>query len=425
MLDLKFVRENLDLVRRKLKERGSTFDLAELERVDAEWRKLLIEVEELKHRRNVVSEEVGRRKRAGEDAEALITEMREVSARIKKLDDEVKAYDERLKALLLELPNLPHDSVPVGRGSEDNVLIHRWGEPRRFPFEPKPHWELGETLGILDLGRAAKLSGARFALLKGAGALLERALINFMLDLHTKEYGYIEVFPPLLVNADTMLGTGQLPKFGEELFKTWEDELYLIPTAEVPVTNLHRGEILPPGTLPLHYVACTPCFRREAGSYGKDVRGIMRQHQFNKVELVMFVEPENSDEALEDLTRHAAEVLKRLNLPYQVVALCTGDLGFAATKTYDIEVWLPSQGVYREISSCSNCGDFQARRAGIRFRRSPKAGAEYVHTLNGSGLAVGRTWIALVENYQQEDGSILIPEVLRPYMNGLEWITKS
>jgi len=429
VLDLKFVRENIELVRRKLKERGSPFDLNELERVDVERRKLLVEVEELRHRRNLVSEEVGRRKRAGEEVEALTAEMREVSARIKKLDEAVKAYEERLKALLLELPNLPHASVPVGKGSEENVLVRRWGEPRRFPFKPKPHWELGENLGILDLGRAAKLAGTRFALLRGAGALLERALINFMLDLHTNEHGYTEVFPPLLVNADTMMGTGQLPKFEEDLFKTSKAEeedgrLYLIPTAEVPVTNLHREEILPPGTLPLRYVAYTPCFRREAGSYGKDVRGIMRQHQFNKVELVMFVEPEKSDEALEELTRHAEEVLKRLKIPYQVVALCTGDLGFAAAKTYDIEVWLPSQGVYREISSCSNCGDFQARRAGIRFRRSPKASAEYVHTLNGSGLAVGRTWIAVVENYQQEDGSILIPEVLRPYMNGLERITR-
>ncbi|MFN3477350.1 MAG: serine--tRNA ligase, partial [Candidatus Methylomirabilales bacterium] len=390
-------------------------------------RRLLTEVEQLKHRKNVVSEEVGRRKRAGEEVEGLIAEMREISEKIKKLDEEIKAYEERIQELLLLIPNLPHDSVPVGSGSEENVEVRRWGMPRPFDFEPKPHWEIGEKLGILDLGKAAKLSGSRFALLTGAGALLERALINFMLDLHIKEHGYTEVFPPLLVNADTMLGTGQLPKFEEELFKTFKDEggeLYLIPTAEVPVTNLHRDEILPPGSLPLNYVAYTPCFRREAGSYGKDVRGIMRQHQFNKVELVKFVEPEASYEALEELTRHAEEVLRRLNIPYRVVALCTGDLGFASAKTYDIEAWIPSQGVYREISSCSNCEAFQARRAGIKFRRHPKARAEYVHTLNGSGLAVGRTWIAVVENYQEEDGSVVIPEVLRPYMNGLERIVK-
>lgn len=427
MLDLRFIRENAELVRRKLQERGVVFDLNGLLRSDAERRRLLTEVEQLKRRKNIVSEEVGRRKRAGEEAEGLIAEMREVSEKIKKLDEEIKAYEERIQELLLLIPNLPHESVPVGSGSEENVEVRRWGIPRPFTFEPKPHWEIGEKLGILDLGRAAKLSGSRFALLMGAGALLERALINFMLDLHTKEHGYTEVFPPLLVNADTMLGTGQLPKFEEELFKTFKAEdgkLYLIPTAEVPVTNLHREEILPPGSLPLNYVAYTPCFRREAGSYGKDVRGIMRQHQFNKVELVKFVEPEASYEALEELTRHAEEVLRRLNIPYRVVALCTGDLGFASAKTYDIEAWIPSQGTYREISSCSNCEDFQARRAGIKFRRHPKARAEYVHTLNGSGLAVGRTWIAVVENYQEEDGSVVIPEVLRPYMNGLERITK-
>ena len=434
MLDLRFIREKADLVRRKLQERGAAFDLDGLLKYDTERRRLLAEVEQLKHQKNVVSEEVGRRKRAGEEAEGLIAEMREVSEKIKKLDGEIKAYKERVRELLLLIPNLPHESVPIGAGSEENVEVRRWGTPRSFDFGPKPHWEIGEKLGILDLDRAAKLSGSRFALLIGAGALLERALINFMLDLHIKEHGYIEVFPPLLVNADTMLGTGQLPKFEEELFKTFKAEacaepgrddgkLYLIPTAEVPVTNLHRDEILPPGSLPLNYVAYTPCFRREAGSYGKDVRGIMRQHQFNKVELVKFAEPEKSYEALEELTRHAEEVLRRLNIPYRVVTLCTGDLGFASTKTYDVEAWIPSQGTYREISSCSNCEDFQARRAGIKFRRNPRARAEYVHTLNGSGLAIGRTWIAVVENYQQEDGSILIPEVLRPYMNGLERIT--
>jgi len=429
VLDLKFVRENADLIRRKLSERGVAFDLDELLRCDLERRRLLVEVEQLKHLRNVVSEKVGELKRQGQDASAEVAQMREVSARIKKLDEEVKLHEERLQNLLLLIPNIPHESVPIGIGSEDNVEVRRWGEPRVYDFKPKPHWELGEELGILDLGRAAKLSGSRFAVLKGAGALLERALINYMLDLHVREHGYIEVFPPLLVNANTMLGTGQLPKFEEELFRTFRVEeengrLYLIPTAEVPVVNFHRDEILPPGTLPLNYVAYTPCFRREAGSYGKDVRGIMRQHQFNKVELVMLVEPERSYEALETLTHHAEEVLKRLGIPYRVVALSTGDLGFASTKTYDIEVWIPSQEAYREISSCSNCEDFQARRASIRFRRSPKASAEYVHTLNGSGLAVGRTWIAVVENYQQGDGSILIPEVLRPYMNGLERIAK-
>lgn len=429
MLDLKFVRENADLVRRKLSERGVAFDLDELLRCDLERRRLLTEVEQLKHLRNVVSEKVGELKRRGQDASGEVAEMRGMSARIKKLDEEVRLHEERLQSLLLLIPNLPHESVPIGVGSEDNVEVRRWGEPRAYDFKPKPHWELGEELGILDLGRAAKLSGSRFAVLKGAGALLERALINYMLDLHVREHGYTEVFPPLLVNANTMLGTGQLPKFEEELFRTFKVEeengrLYLIPTAEVPVVNFHRDEILPPGALPLNYVAFTPCFRREAGSYGKDVRGIMRQHQFNKVELVMLVEPERSYEALEALTRHAEEVLRRLNIPYRVVALSTGDLGFASTKTYDIEAWIPSQETYREISSCSNCEDFQARRASIRFRRSPKASAEYVHTLNGSGLAVGRTWIAVVENYQQEDGSVIIPEVLRPYMNGLERIVR-
>jgi seryl-tRNA synthetase len=425
VLDARFVRDNLELVQKRLRDRGATFDAATFREVDANRRRLLTEAEELKHRRNTVSEEIGRRKRERQDAEALILEMRELGDHVKRLDEEVRACEDGTRAFLLQLPNLPHASVPVGADSAANVEVRRWGEPRRFDFPPKPHWELGEALGILDFERAARMAQARFAVLTGAGARLERALINLMLDLHTREHGYTEVFPPLLVNADAMLGTGQLPKFEEESFKTKDESLYMIPTAEVPLTNLHREEILPPGALPRSYVAFTPCFRREAGSYGKDTRGLIRQHQFNKVEMVKFAEPGTSYDALEQMTRHAEAVLQRLDLPYRVVALCTGDLGVASAKTYDLEVWLPGQppdGAYREISSVSNCEAYQARRANIRYRPAPKAPVEFAHTLNGSGVAVGRTWVAVLENYQEADGSVRVPEALRPYLDGLERI---
>lgn len=425
VLDPKFVRENVEAVQVALRSRGLAVDLHDFLAADAARRRLLSDVELLKHRRNTLSEEVGRRKRQGQDATALIAETKELGDRIKKLDEEVRVREEQGEAVLLTVPNMPHASVPVGRDSADNVEVRRWGEPRRFDFTPRPHWEIGETQGLLNFERAARMAQARFAVLTGLGARLERALINFMLDLHTKAHRYTEVFPPLLVNAAAMTGTGQLPKFAEELFKTKDESLYLIPTAEVPLTNLHREEVLPPGTLPLSYVAFTPCFRREAGSYGKDTRGLIRQHQFNKVELVKFTEADRSYEALEQMTRDAEAVLQGLDLPYRVVILCTGDLGFYAAKTYDIEVWLPSQSTYREISSVSNCEAFQARRANIRYRPAPRASVEYAHTLNGSGVAVGRTWLAILENYQDADGTVRIPEALRPYMDGLERIGKA
>jgi seryl-tRNA synthetase len=422
VLDPKFVRENLETVQAALRNRGLAVDLQDFLEADGARRRLLGEVEQLKHRRNTLSEEVGRRKRQGQDAAQIIAETKELGDRIKTLDEEVRSLEGRIESVLLGAPNLPHASVPVGQDSRDNLEVRRWGEPRRFEFAPKPHWEIGEALGLLDFERAARMAQARFAILTGLGARLERALINFMLDLHTREHGYTEVFPPILVNAAAMTGTGQLPKFAEESFKTKDESLYMIPTAEVPVTNLHREEVLPPGALPLSYVAFTPCFRREAGSYGKDTRGLIRQHQFNKVELVKFTEPGRSYDALEQMTRDAEAVLQRLGLPHRVVTLCTGDLGFAAAKTYDIEVWLPSQGTYREISSVSNCEAFQARRANIRYRPAPKAPVEYAHTLNGSGVAVGRAWLAILENYQEADGSVRIPEALRAYMDGLERI---
>lgn len=425
MLDLKFIRDNADLIRAKLRARGAAYDLDNLLKLDAERRRLVTEVERLRREKKSISERV-RDLKAEEgvaaEAEDMMAKSREVSGALKEGEDRLQALEQELKYLLLLVPNLPHDSVPAGRSPEENVEARRWGTPRAFDFEPRPHWEIGEDLGILDLARAARLAGARFPLLRGEGALLERALINFMLDLHVREHGYTEVFPPLLVSEASMIGTGQLPKFGQELFKTADDPYYLIPTAEVSVTNIHREEILGPGSLPLSYVAFTPCFRREAGSYGKDTRGIIRQHQFNKVEMVKFVEAATSYEALERLTRDAEEVLKRLDLPYRVVTLCTGDLGFAAAKTYDLEGWFPSQQLYREISSCSNFEDFQARRAGIRYRPAPGVKAEFVHTLNGSGLAIGRTWAAILENYQEADGTVTIPEVLRPYMGGLKKI---
>jgi seryl-tRNA synthetase len=350
--------------------------------------------------------------------------MKKVSQEMKELDVVVQEKEKALQDFLLMVPNLPHPSVPVGKDSSDNVEVRRWGEMPRFDFEPKPHWDIGEELRILDFKTGAKLAGARFTLYLDLGAKIERALINFMLDLHTREHGYREVLPPFMVNRATMTGTGQLPKFEEELFKVEGTDYFLIPTAEVPVTNIHQGEVLEEGALPLYYTAYTPCFRKEAGSYGKDVRGLIRQHQFNKVELVKVTKPENSYDELEKLTSNAEEVLRRLNIPYRVITLCTGDLGFSAAKTYDIEVWLPGQNAFKEISSCSNCEDFQARRAKIRYRISGKSKTEYVHTLNGSGLAVGRTLIAILENYQQADGSVLIPEVLRPYMHGVERIEK-
>lgn len=415
MLDARFVRENIDVVRDALCKRGYDIDLSGFLSIEEERLRLLRESEELRNRRNVVSEEIGKLKRQRQKAEDLIVEMKNVSERIKEIEERLKGVEDKTEAFLLNLPNIPHESVPVGKDETENVEVRRWGEPREFDFEPLNHWDIAETLDIIDFDRGAKIAGARFSVMKGAGARLERALMNFMLDLNTSK-GYKEIFPPILVNRESMTGTGQLPKFSEELFRTVDPEFYLIPTAEVPVTNIHRDEILKESDLPIYYTAYTPCFRREAGSYGKDVRGLIRQHQFNKVELVKFVKPEDSYNELESLTRDAEDILQRLGLPYRVVALCTGDLGFSAAKTYDLEVWLPGQQRYREISSCSNFEDFQARRANIRFRREGKKGTELVHTLNGSGLAIGRTVVAILENYQQKDGTVTIPESLRPYM---------
>lgn len=415
MLDARFVRENIEILRDALSKRGYEIDLSYFLSLEEDRLRLLRESEELRNKRNVVSEEIGRLKRQGQRADELVAEMKFVSERIKEIEDTLRGIEDRARAFLLNLPNIPHGSVPVGKDETENVEIRRWGEPRTFDFEPLNHWDIAETLDIIDFDRGAKITGARFAVMKGAGARLERALMNFMLDLNTSK-GYKEIFPPILVNRESMTGTGQLPKFQDELFRTVDPELYLIPTAEVPVTNIHRDEILKETELPLYYTAYTPCFRREAGSYGKDVRGLIRQHQFNKVELVKFVKPEDSYDELESLTRDAEDILQRLGLPYRVVALCTGDLGFSAAKTYDLEVWLPGQQRFREISSCSNFEDFQARRANIRFRRQGKKGTEFVHTLNGSGLAIGRTVVAILENYQQRDGSVIIPDALKPYM---------
>ncbi|AVX31770.1 seryl-tRNA synthetase [Carboxydocella thermautotrophica] len=422
MLDIKFIRQNPEIVEQALKNRGAAVSLQEFLQLDEQRRKLLVEVEQLKNQRNTTSEEIGRLKKQGQDATELMAAMKEVGNRIKELDEQVAQIEARLEEIVLTIPNVPHSSVPVGADSNDNPIVRRWGEPRQFDFEPKPHWEIGEALGILDFERGGKVTGTRFTFLKGAGARLERALINFMLDLHTREHGYVEVFPPFLANSKSMTGTGQLPKFAEDMFAVSGTDYYLIPTAEVPVTNLYREEILDSSQLPIYHCAYSACFRAEAGAHGRDTRGLIRQHQFNKVELVKFTKPEDSYEELEKLVNNAERVLQLLGLPYQVVVLCTGDLGFSSAKTYDLEVWLPSYNTYREISSCSNFEDFQARRAGIRFRRDAKAKPEYVHTLNGSGLAVGRTLAAILENYQQEDGSVVIPEVLRPYMGGLEVI---
>lgn len=424
MLDLKFVREHLSEVKERIGRRGQPINWDLFLNLDKERREILQEAEQLRAKRNQVSDVIAQKKKNKEEATVEIAKMREVSARIKELETTLEAKEEALRQLLMEIPNLPHESVVVGKGEEDNLEIRRWGKIPEFSFPPRPHWEIGEELGILDFDRGAKIAGARFTLYKREGALLERALINFMLDLHTKEHGYQEVLPPILVNRKSMTGTGQLPKFEEDLFRVIDPDYFLIPTAEVPVTNIHQDEILAEEDLPIYYTAFTPCFRKEAGSYGKDTRGLIRQHQFNKVELVKFTTPETSYAELESLTQDAEEVLKRLGIPYRVVMLCTGDLGFSAAKTYDLEAWLPGQGVYKEISSCSNFEDFQARRANIRYRPKGKKGTEFVHTLNGSGLAIGRTVVAILENYQQEDGSVLIPEALIPYM-GIKKIGKS
>ena len=413
MLDVKVLRENLGQVKERMATRGAKVDWDVFLSLDRERRDALAHVERLKENKNRLSGEIGKLKRSGADAAALMREVEEVTERIRQGEPAVASAESRFEAFMLSLPNLPHSDVTVGRDAKDNKEIRRWGEPTVFDFPIKNHWEIGEELGILDFARAAKLAGARFALYKGAGAHLERALINFMLDLHTAEHGYREMLPPALANRAALTGTGNLPKFEEDLFRIESPELFLIPTAEVPLTNIHREEVLEREELPIKYTAYTPCFRREAGSYGQDVRGLIRQHQFNKVELVKLSEPENSYRELEQMVQNAEEVLRRLGLPYRVVELCTGDMGFAAAKTYDLEVWLPGQATYREISSCSNCEDFQARRAQIRYRKEKKGKPIFVHTLNGSGLAVGRTLVAVLENYQRRDGSVLIPEALR------------
>ena len=416
MLDIKFLRDNPEKVEQALQNRGAAMSLNEFLGREKERRELLAEVEVLKNKRNTVSQEISRKKKAGENADDMIVEMREVGDRIGVIDARVKETEAALAAILMNIPNVPHQSVPVGKDEQDNPEVRRWGTPREFAFEPKPHWEIGEKLGILDFERGGKVTGARFTFYKGLGSRLERSLINFMLDLHTKEHGYTEFFPPFVVNEASMIGTGQLPKFAQDMFKLEGLDYYLIPTAEVPITNLHRQEILDAKELPLNYTAYSACFRAEAGAAGRDTRGLIRQHQFNKVEMVKFCLPEESYNELEKLTLNAEKVLQLLGLPHRTILLCTGDMGFCSAKTYDLEVWLPSFNTYREISSCSNFEDFQARRAEIKFRREPKAKPEFVHTLNGSGVAIGRTVAAILENYQQEDGSVMIPELLRPYM---------
>jgi seryl-tRNA synthetase len=423
MLEIKYLRQNLSAVQEAFKARGHQADLDAFQKWDRDRRAILQEIELLRHERNVVSDRIAEMKKAGEDAEAIVVEMRTVSSKIKELDKKLSANQEKMDAFLLALPNIAHASVPVGKDETDNPEVRTVGDVPKFEFEPQPHWDIGSRLKILDLERAAKIAGARFALYFGAGARLERALINFMLDTHIGEHGYLEVLPPFIVNRESMTHTGQLPKFEEDLFKLSGWEYFMIPTAEVPVTNIHQGEILAEDRLPISYVAYTPCFRSEAGSHGKDTRGLIRQHQFNKVELVKFCHPESSYDELESLLNNAETILQKLALPYRVIELCTGDLGFSAAKTYDIEIWMPAQGVYREISSCSNFEDFQARRANIRFKQKGKKGTALVHTLNGSGLAVGRTFAAILENFQQADGSVVIPELLQPYMAGIKKIT--
>ncbi len=422
MLDVRLLRDDLEQVKARLATRGAAIDWDRFVALDRERREALAHIERLKEKKNKLSGEIGKLKKSGGDAAALMREGEEVSEAIRQSEGPLAGIEARFDEFMLTLPNLPHPSVKVGKNETENREVRRWGEPPGFDFAPKNHWDIGEELGILDFARAAKIAGARFAVYRGAGARLERALINFMLDLHTAEHGYREMLPPALVNRAALVGTGQLPKFEADLFHTAPGDYFLIPTAEVPLTNLHRDEMLEREDLPIKYVAYTPCFRSEAGSYGKDVRGLIRQHQFNKVEMVKFAEPENSYDELESMVQNAEEVLKRLGLPYRVVELCTGDMGFGAAKTYDLEVWLPGQNAYREISSCSNCEDFQARRANIRYRREKKGRPAFVHTLNGSGLAVGRTLVAVLENYQRKDGSVAVPEALRPYMGGLERI---
>ena len=423
MLDLKFVRENLDKVAEAMKNRHTEVDLDAFRKLDQERRDLLQEVEADKSMRNSVSAEISKMKKNGEDASEKILSMRTLGDKIAETDKKLKEVEQGLRDIMLTIPNMPDASVPVGKDDTENPEVRKWGEPTHFDFEPKAHWDLGEDLGILDSNRAAKVSGGRFYYYLGLGARLERAVYNFMLDQHTQKDGYTEVIPPYIVNRETMTGTGQLPKFHEDLYRLEGMEMYLIPTAEVPLTNYYRDEIIDGAKLPIYLTAFTPCFRAEAGSAGRDTRGLIRQHQFHKVEMVKFTKPEDSFDELEKLTHDAEGILQALGLPYHVVCLCTGDLGFSATKCYDIEVWFPAQNKYREISSCSNCVDFQARRANIRFRRDSKSKPEFVHTLNGSGLAVGRTVAAILENYQQADGSIVVPEVLRPYM-GCDVIAK-
>ena len=424
MLDLNFVTENLEVVARRIRDRGAEVDFEALARLNESRKGLQTEISTLRHEHQLASKRIAGLMKEGKksEAEELRVKLRQDSDAIQEREQRLSKVEEECQSLMVTVPNLPDESVPVGRDETGNVEVRRVFEPRSFSFEPRPHWEIGAELGILDFDCAAKISGARFAVLSGAGALLSRALINFMLDLHTREHGYREVLPPFLVGANAVFSTGQLPKFESDLFKVEGRDLYLVPTAEVPLTNLHGDEILESAELPKHYTAYTPCFRSEAGSYGKDVRGLIRQHQFDKVELVKITDQESSFEELESLTRNAEEILKRLSLPYRVVLLCTGDMGFASAKTYDIEVWLPSQKTYREISSCSNCTDFQARRAKIRYRPATGGKPRLCHTLNGSGLAVGRTWLAILENCQNEDGSVTVPEALRPYMDGLATI---
>ncbi|MEO5359581.1 MAG: serine--tRNA ligase [Nitrospirota bacterium] len=422
MLDIRFIRENTSLVKEALLSRNSTINIDELLQLEDTRRRLQQEADELRSRRNFISEEIGMMKKLQQKSDHSIDMTKDKTAEVKEVTDSIKAAEEKLKSIeekissiVLIIPNIPHATVPVGKDETDNVEVRKWGEPRQFDFTPLNHWDIAKSLDIIDFDRAAKIAGARFSIMKGFGARLERALMNFMLD-HNRARGYTELMPPILVNRESMTGTGQLPKFAEELFRTLDPEFYLVPTAEVPVTNVHAGEILKEDALPIYYTAYTPCFRREAGSYGKDTRGLIRQHQFNKVELVKFVKPEHSYDELDGLTADAEDILRQLGLPYRVVLLSTGDIGFSAAKTYDLEVWLPGQTRYREISSCSNFEDFQARRAKIRFKRADKKGTEFVHTLNGSGLAIGRTVAAIIENFQQKDASIVVPEVLRAYI---------
>lgn len=422
MLEIKWIRNNIEEVKAFLVNRNNDFDVDRIVILDEEKRSLLTETENLKAQRNEGSRKVAEAKASGQDADVLMEEMKNLGQMVKEKDSKIAEIDQELQSLLLQMPNRPHDSVPVGKDENDNMEVRKWGTPKEFVFEPQAHWDIGEKLGILDFEKGVSLAESRFTVLKGAGARLERALINFMLDLHTEHHGYKEIQPPFMVSSQTMQGTGQLPKFAEDLYKCEGEDLWLIPTAEVPLTNLHSGEILPEEVLPLYYTAYTPCFRKEAGSYGRDVRGMMRQHQFDKVELVKLSKPENSYDELEKLTANAEEVLQKLGLPYRVITLCTGDMGFGASKTYDLEVWLPFQDKYREISSCSNCEDFQARRMGTRYKPADGGRPRYVHTLNGSGIAVGRTLIAVLENYQREDGSVEIPEALVPYMGGMKEI---